>query len=389
MSVRVAIGESQALDSFEAATQASHQALQNLGRTSPAWGWVIASNNYAVDGLLRGFGIQLGDIPLVGFSTSGVFTQKGISPRSVVVCLVAIEETQVVGNWWPEFGRNEKETVQNLLQTLDLKDKAHARLFLVTDGINGDIATFCEALPQEGYPVIGCLACSDINSGQTFQLGGKSAGYRGMGAMLVTDYLKVGIGHGHGWQPSGAITRVSRARGLWIRSLEGHRAAETYARIFGYTARQWSLPPLNYLIRQYPLGIETAESDSSLIIRSPLRVEADGSLRMHTAIPHGQTAHIMIASRRNCLDAARRAAQEALQNLHPAQPVLGLIFADTAWQHIFTAHPGAEIQAIQSVLGPDVPIIGGYTYGQILRPQPERRVAFLNQEILITLFGIE
>jgi len=49
--------------------------------------------------------------------------------------------------------------------------------------------------------------------------------------------------------------------------------------------------------------------------------------------------------------------------------------------------PGAEIAAVQDILGPNVPIAGGYTLGQIAPGKDTPQ--FLNQHILVIVFGEE
>jgi hypothetical protein len=60
---------------------------------------------------------------------------------------------------------------------------------------------------------------------------------------------------------------------------------------------------------------------------------------------------------------------------------------DIAWQMLLKSTPGAEITAVQDILGPNVPIAGGYTLGQIapFKGAPQ----FLNQHIVVIVFGEE
>ncbi len=58
--------------------------------------------------------------------------------------------------------------------------------------------------------------------------------------------------------------------------------------------------------------------------------------------------------------------QQAMNALKGAKPVLALIFADIAWKMQLQAQPGTEIGAIQEVIGDEIPIIGGYTFGQLV-----------------------
>ena len=126
--------------------------------------------------------------------------------------------------------------------------------------------------------------------------------------------------------------------------------------------------------------------DKSLLIRSPLRIEADGSFRMNASIADGAEAYLLTGSLSACQAAARSAVEQALEGLGRSRPVLALVLADIAWQMLFEAQPGGDIAAVQEALGKKVPIAGGYTLGQIV-PGGEGTPQFLNQHIVVLLFG--
>jgi hypothetical protein len=122
------------------------------------------------------------------------------------------------------------------------------------------------------------------------------------------------------------------------------------------------------------------------MVRSPLRIEADGSFRMNATVADGSEAYLLTGSLSSCQAAAKDAARKALEALEGARPVLALVLTDIAWQMLFEAQPGADIAAVHEVLGPDVQIAGGYTLGQIT-PGGENLPQFLNQHMMVILFG--
>ena len=154
----------------------------------------------------------------------------------------------------------------------------------------------------------------------------------------------------------GSQFRVTRSRGFWLRTLDGRPASETYAQLFGYPARDWAFPPLSHLARLYPLGIEQGDQ---LVVRAPIRVEADGSFRMNAPVRDGADAYLLVGSWVSCESAAQQAAQQALQQLEGRKPVFALILVDIAWEMLLKSHPGSEISAVQDILGEEVPIAGG------------------------------
>jgi hypothetical protein len=155
--------------------------------------------------------------------------------------------------------------------------------------------------------------------------------------------------------------------------------------MFGWTPQDWTVSPLNELARLYPLGLEQ-QGQTDLLIRSPLRIETDGSLRMNTSIPTGSIGHLMVGGIERCSSSAAEASRQALVKLGDSRPVLALVFADVAIQMLLEAQPGIELEAIKSVMGPHVPVVGGYTYGQIAKTDTDMP-ELLNQHITVIIFG--
>jgi hypothetical protein len=363
------------------------QALEGAGRAPVVFGWVIASHVFPLQEVLAGASDLLANVPLIGFTTSGEITPQGRARRSVAVALLCADDIQARAGWWPDFVQDSQACVQTMLQALKPDPQAGESLLVVAEGLNGDNAVLKEALSAiECLPVAGCLSGGELWRGRTFQLGGWQAGSSGLAAAVLSGNVVVGSGAAHGWQPVGALARLTRVQGHWVRTLDGQPASEMYARLFGYPARDWSHAPLNDLVRQYPLGLQEADGTS---VYSPLRMEVDGSLRMNVALPEGQVVELMVGSPDSCRQAAAQAARQALETLGPTHPRLAVLLVDAAWQAVLDLDPQAEIEVVRQVIGEDVPLIGGYTFGQIGRIHAEDPVRVLNQHILVLLFGVK
>ena len=388
MAISAFVGSSQALYGREAATQASHRALEQVGRNPVFLGIVISSYHHPVQQVVSGVAALVGDAPLIGFSTSAEITADGLNQHSSTVVLLTGENINARADWWPGYGDDSRTVTQNMANALQLYH-SEGSLLLVADGFNGDAKQLCAALPAGDYQVAGCLAGGSLHQARTFQIGGRQSGNNGLAAAFISGNLAIGVGAAHGWQPVGAFYKVTSASGPWVRELDDRRVSEVYADLFNYPARDWSFPPLNEIVRLYPLGLE-GKADDPLLVRSPLRMESDGSLRMNTVIPEGTPVHILVGSTSSCLAAVKNATQQALKELGKARPALALVVPDISWQILFQATPGLEITAVREVLGPGVPIVGGYTFGQLARPfeSSERQPPeLLNQHFEIILFG--
>lgn len=382
MTLISAVGQAQALDGREAGLQATHQALNKLGAVTPNLGIVIASNQYQPREVAAGVSSLTGDMPLVGFSAPAGLTGAGIHPHSVVVALLSGDLRAEV-HWLPGYAQSGRDTANRILQltTSELQQQA---LMFFADGFNGDAEQLCNTLTGRALPMFGGLSSGDLNTGSTYQIAGTQAGTGGLSAAILRGNIRVGVGSAHGWDPVGSQFRITRSRGFWLRTLNGRPASESYAQVFGYPAREWAFPPLSYLARLYPLGVQQGEQ---LIVRAPLRVEADGSFRMNASVRDGADAYLLVGSRASCQAAAEKAAREALLKLDDSKPVFALVLVDIAWQMLLKSSPGAEIAAVQEILGPDVPIAGGYTLGQIIPSERSEAPQFLNQHIVVIAFG--
>ncbi len=384
MTLQVSVGNAQALDGREAGLQAAHQALNNLGVSTPNLGILIASNQYQPREVLSGVASLLGDAPLIGFSAPATLTSKGQHPHSVTLALFS-GDFQAQAQWFPGYAQSARETGAELMQDADEIKDTKAALFFA-DGFNGDAEQLCSVITSDRYLIAGGLSSGDLHTGNTYQMAGNQTGTGSLAAALLSGNIHIGVGYAHGWDPVGSQFRVTRSRGFWLRTLDGRPASETYAELFGHPARDWAFPPLSYLARLYPLGVEQGEN---LIVRAPIRVEADGSFRMNATIRDGIDAYLLVGSRASCEKAATQAAQQALLALGNVRPSFALVLVDIAWEMLLKSDPGAEVNAVKDILGPNVPIAGGYTLGQIVPGKDAGAPLFLNQHIAVIAFGEE
>jgi hypothetical protein len=388
MTITAAVGLGHAVDGREAGLQAAHHALNELGVASPSLGFLFASTHYAPRDVLNGAVSLLGDTPIIGLSSPAGLSQAGLHPNSVTIALLG-GEIEADAHWLAGYAQSSRETAQRLTQMASGSDNKAVLFF--ADGFNGDAEQFCAAMQDDSFPLVGGLSSGDLHTGSTYQMAGNQSGTGSLAAAIVRGNIRVGVGYAHGWDPVGSQFRITRSRGFWLRTLNGRPASETYADLFGQPARDWAFPPLSYLARLYPLGIEQGDE---MVVRSPIRVEADGSFRMNAPVRDGVDAYLLVGSRAACERAASRASQDALLALGGLKPVFALVLVDIAWQLLLESHPGADVAAVRDILGPDVPIAGGYTLGQIVPGKPAAQPGptathpqFLNQNIVVVAFA--
>jgi hypothetical protein len=380
----------------DAAMQATQHALDQMGAGRPVLALVFVAQEFNINDVLAGLSSLLGDTPLWGFSSMRPITCDGDQPRSVVVALIAGSDSRASVQWYPNFAQDSSGVARTFARQMREEIFLPQDILFVTDGINGSLDPLCAALASLPVNVAGCMAAGDPSFGKTYQIGKNMAGPGGLSVAQLGGRLRLGVGLAHGWQDLGVYFRVTRTNDVWLHSLDGVSAAEIYARYFGYSAREWAFPPLTDMVRLYPLGVESRASDdtapfvetdpNSLLLRSALRVEVDGSLRLSGSVPEGSIVHLMTGDLDACLRAAQSAARQALEALSTARPLLAVVLVDAAWQLLFETRPSAVAGALKSVLG-EIPLVGAYTFGQVTGAGVNQPPVLHNQNLSLVVFG--
>jgi hypothetical protein len=99
------------------------------------------------------------------------------------------------------------------------------------------------------------------------------------------------------------------------------------------------------------------------LLRNVMSFGSDGSMACSGDLTEGAFLQLMIGSRELALDAARRAAREALRPM--ARPAGVLVFDSVVRRRLLGSHHAAlEIARIRETIGTGTPFAGCYTYGE-------------------------
>lgn len=386
MAIHVAVGQAFDLDGRDACANAIRSAMKELKRSSISIAFLFASHEYEAEDVMTGAISQLGSTPIIGMSTSGELTSFGSNQRSVTVALLSSREINAKSDWVATSGPGIQYPLEDLISNISVgMQPTLSSLMLVSDGFNGNGVGLSESpSPWNGF-VFGATSGGELISGSSVQFGGSKVGTGGLAGALISG-VRIASGVAHGWQQVGASFKLSEVKDAMVTKLDDQPATDSYARLLGHQPGDWGFPPLNTLVRLYPVGIQ-GDNGSPMAIRAPVWANADGSLQMNADINEGEIAHLLVGSREGCIDAARLATFEALSSLGSSKLALALVFADASWQMLFEGQPGAEIHAIREVLGQNVPIAGGYSLGQLTRDRNSRKIELLNQHIEVVLIG--
>lgn len=367
-SLLAATGWSHHTDAGVAGKEAADNARSRLSSLGPRLAIVFGSSWFDQSQLLRGVRSVLGDVPLVGESTAGEITPHGPTNHSCVVLLLAAQAPAWSIGMGEAVDRAPREAGQQAAYGAmrDFRGNLRTGFLLFGDGLVESYADVVRGLQEvlgTSSLIVGGMAGDDLRFTQTYQYFNDRVLSRAAVGALLGSPCKIGVGIEHGFAPISKPRHITAARGNVLVALDDRPAASVYEEYFG--------PELVSRLRghgmmrervAYPLGIQ-CEAPDQWLLRGVMAFQDDGSLTCSGEILEGSWLQLMIGSSEMAIDAASRAARHAVQSLNHVAAVL--VFDCVARRVLLGPHYAAmEIAAIRHIVGPTVPLAGGYIYGE-------------------------
>jgi methyl-accepting chemotaxis protein len=374
MSTVAGSGRSLAPDTPGAAAEAVKAALAPLGGARPTFGLVFASPRHDLTAALAEAERRAPGAAFFGCTTAGEITERGLTRGHLAALVVASDETEVQLTSASAVKADPAAAARVLCGGFAPASRAAvgrglaaSTTILLVDGLNGAGESLVAEVLKGTRPlqqVVGGAAGDDGAFQGTYVGGHGKAATDAATALHAFSRKPWGVGVDHGLQPTTDRMRVTRARGSVVHEIDGRPAFDVYK---DYAARRGiDLTPANagpFLIGN-ELGIYVFDEIKKA--RAPLSVGADGSLACAAEVPEGAYVSILDGQPARMIQAARRAAEEALRNLGRARAAGVLLFDCVCRGMILDRGFGREIDAVRSVF-PDAPVAGLLTYGEIAR----------------------
>ena len=385
----VGVGQSRQPDSYRAGQEAAGKALETMGQPHADLLLVFASIRFDQESLLHGIASVAPSTWMAGCSTAGEILSEGPSRRSVAVMAIRSDTLQVATGLGSRISLNSRLAGQEVAgQLLQAKIPNPHGMLLFPDGLTGNAAELIRGIQDRlgiSFPIAGGSAADDFGFTRTYQYAQGKLHSDGVAGVLLAGPIAVGIGARHGWRPLGKPRRVTRGLANIVQELDGHTAVNLYETYFGRAAESLKAGSLADMSIVYPLGMPIP-GEEEYLLRNVLKVDpTTGSLIYAGEIPEGSEVRLMMGSKERALDAARKAAEQAVLSIAPRTPTFALIFSSCSRARLFGRRAGEEIAAIRQVLGRSVPIIGFYDYGEQapLSAAGFRGLSYLHNETLV------
>ena len=365
--IKTAIGTSDNKDAFEAGSFACQQAIDKVGGQAELI-IVFSSVSYDQEKMISGVRSVSKEIPLVGCSDSGEITTNGPTSEQVAVMALSADNIDfVIG---VGLGADKDSYAAGMAAAKQVKEKSVKELSLVMtflDGLAENGAAVVRGIQEvlgKDMPIVGGSAGDDFLFKKTFQYYNDQIMTNAVINIGFSGEFFFGVGVRHGWKPIGLPMKVTEAKGSRIIKVNDRSALSIYEDYFGKKAEELIREPIARMAYTYPLGMSVKGSEE-LLIRDVVIANEQGEITCAAEIEEGSEIRLMLGEEERAILAAQEAAKQALSQLKGVEAKAIFVFNCMARKKLLGANIKNEIDAIQEVLGKQVPMIGFYTYGEV------------------------
>lgn len=368
-------------DAVEVTTSAIESAREQLSETDTlSLAVVLSSPQYDPELITETMTDILGDVPIVGSTTAGEFTDEGVTDGGIVVALIESDSMETVTTFADGVSEDVFGTVQKAVDGLpDAGDLSGEHTAAVTfhNGLagKGEEITLVTNQLLGDVPLAGGSAGDDLALEETTVFTEDGVSSDGVAIAMLSSEEPFGLAASHGHTVLSDTYEVTKADGNVIHELDGDPAYDVWKReIADVAADEYDVDmeelsadddEFATLLNQFEIGIPTGEDTHK--IRWPAMTDStDGSLKFATGVPEGSEVKIMHSPKAEQIDSARDAARESLQSFE-GEDVAGALVFDCVCRGLILGDEFEQaVDAMTDEIG--APIAGFETYGEICMP---------------------
>lgn len=392
MATHIGIGFSQEIDAGAAANSAALQSKANLNADKADMALILSTVHYDPHVTVPAIREVLDDTKMIGCSTAGIIMAESIKSRGILVLTIRSADIKFGIGAVKNLDSHDTQRAGNVLARNALEDFGrHSRqgFILFVDGHQENNSVLLKGIEEilgNIFPIFGAGICDNFNFTNTFQVFQDEVMTNAATGLIIGGHASIGTGCYHGWRPLGKPRTIDRTEGNIIHSISGKSAASLYQEYFGDEAEGFGTERFGQMSILYPLGI-FIEGSQEYLLRNTVDIRNDGSIVCQGDVPEGSEVHIMIGNKESCKQAAIQAAGDALKGLADKKPKLVLVLESMARLKLLGRAASEEIRSISRVFGPDVPIVGMYTNGEIspFKTQEKFKKPYLLNESIVVM----
>ncbi|MGZ3770805.1 MAG: FIST signal transduction protein [Bdellovibrio sp.] len=340
------------------------------------------SDEFGPQGLVKEIPAMFPDATIVGCSTAGEISNKGVYDNTVVVTGTHFDsDVKVIPV---------SETIRKMDDSLECGKRFAQKInreglkavFLLGPGleINGsDVISGIRSVIGDSVALTGGLAGDGGKFQKTFTILNKDIKENAVvGVAIYGKELEITFGSMGGWEPFGPVRKVTRSKGNILYEIDGEPALDLYKKYLGDKAKD--LPASGLL---YPFALLKDNSDTTGLIRTILGIDAqEHSLILAGDIPQGGLVRLMNSTGKGLVNGAKGAAEETMKKASEEEG-LAILISCVGRKIVMGQDVEDEVDAVRDVVGDSV-ITGFYSYGEICPQSGFSECKLHNQTMTIT-----
>ncbi len=358
-----------------AGKEAAEQAMATAGIENPSFTLVFASVGYDQQTLIRSVREATGGAPLSGCSGEGVIAGRETdeSNFSVGVMVISSDEIVFVHGMTPGLTEDVEAVGRGVGEGVAPHVQEDAKALLVfTDGITFNFDQFLAGFdssvtPQGSLPLFGGLSGDNWQLKQTYQYCDDEVASGAVAWTLIRGSMKLAWSVNHGCVPIGEERKVTRATSNVIYEIDNKPVLDVMKEyLIGKEIDDWHEAIVN-LCLMFKAPSHMQDHDEYLVRFTPTKDDATGSVTIPTDIEEGASVWMTRRDHQLIRDGVDHMAASISGELGGATPKFVLHF-DCAGRGkaVFRDQQKSDLLArLQDGVGPEVPWLGFYTYGEI------------------------
>lgn len=380
MATQFASSLSQVTDSFKAGQAVSRDAKEKIGNAKPDLGLLFCSSDYDYQSLLQGIRSVVGEMPLVGCSSAGGFTEKGAVKNGVILALVSSDSHKFYTGFGQNLKKNEMGAVAAACQQFPdvVQGFPNLSAFLFLDGLVGmgeETVLAASSVLNEKVKFAGGAAADNLEFKRTQVFCNDQIADNAVSICYTASKKPMIIKVGHGHRALTDSLTITKAQGNVLYEIEGRPAADVWKEQLLAKASELGISKqyiedsenFSRLLLKYEAGLVTRNGYK---MRFPVSCNPDKSLNFVCTIAEGAVIKIMDSTPEDQIASAKATAAAAFE-VAKGTKIAGAVVFDCACRGMILQERFSEaVEEMKLVLG-NIPMIGFETYGEIAMEKGE------------------
>jgi hypothetical protein len=382
MATWMGTGLSAVNDSRDAARSALEQALDSMGHTENIKLCIAYINaDYDLETAVNTIRNKIGQIPLIGCSTTGEFTSEDVETGAIAITTIASDQLEVRMGSATHYNQDIPTAVYKAIsgfvatsENKGIRPGWQGRtLLLFTDGLAGRGEELIDELvSQTGmqYQLFGGAAADNVEFKETFVICNDKVMTDSFVIAEILSEKPFSIAADHGWVNIDGPYRVTRAQSNVVYELNGRPAWEIYGEFAAQHGLKITEGQEGSFLMQYILGIH-GEGEEKAKLRVPLGLNPDGSLLCAAEVIEGDIVSIMTSKdNAGIMIGGKTAVEKAMTSLSSSEIAGALVFECVATR-LHLADKFSEQVNETATAVPSKQVMGCACYGQLARTQSD------------------